>query len=341
MTDFSLLTKVNYLEKIKWLLGQDHGKVLRIAVSYWGNGVSSVSNTNLMELIGQIKNSEVRVICDLGHPACRVQPIETLLDHKVVLRTLDGLHAKVLLTQSGVIIGSANMSRAALERNDSNDSNKSNFEAGILSESNDLIRQTEVWFDSLWKSNSCIQIDQAALKKKKEEHKNVELPARLDFGTAKPRLRTFESFVGEKAGVEYRKSLCQLGFKYSGGEGTRNMKRKFSEIENTAQFVSSFAKSLRKLVQDSTNKRGTFTKTQNRIPVQLFQLLEQPDGSSYQALLKKMRDLVENPNGKYLSIQHNEDSYSIRLGIKEGTKRKRACTVALIHPSYVRACQDR
>ena len=318
--------------------------MLWLAISYWRDGV--IEATRLAEFLNErAADYDVRVICDLGHPACRHEPIQTLLDLGVDVRRLDRLHAKVWISEAAVLIGSANMSRSALQLNDHGDSNE---ETGVLSMSVPLVNQTLMWFKKLW-DDRCTQIEQRDLDEKIDQHAKLSTHRRVSFSRAtESGYKSFESMIGEAAGSEYRRSLVRLGFQYSGREGTKNMKMRYSEIVDTEKFVSGFVRALKRLINDSENKRAEFTgQQQERVPKRLYEEIKNPDGTPYKELLAAVKDVVENHSDDNLRLRESWNTRldgkfacSIRLANELSQTDSGSVTLANIQPTYIFAGRD-
>lgn len=93
-------------------------------------------------------NGPIRAVCWLSHPATDPDAVETMMKRagsKVLQR--DGLHAKVYLVRGvGAVVGSANLSRAALS--DASDAKQS--EAAVLVTAPADPAVITKWFDEVW-----------------------------------------------------------------------------------------------------------------------------------------------------------------------------------------------
>jgi hypothetical protein len=77
----------------------------RCAVAFWGSGVGSFLDP------GDEHRNDLRVVCDLSMGGCHPHALRELGAPKnPSVRYHDGLHAKVYLSEAGVVIGSANAS---------------------------------------------------------------------------------------------------------------------------------------------------------------------------------------------------------------------------------------
>lgn len=85
-------------------------KHARIAVAYWGRG--AVERLNLEEQ----RNKDVKIVCDLGSGACNPRVVQQLIEifGADSVRTLDGMHAKIWITDAGCVLGSSNASANGL-----------------------------------------------------------------------------------------------------------------------------------------------------------------------------------------------------------------------------------
>ncbi len=123
---------------------------LQIAVSYWGKG--ALTTTRLRERIEQKNSKPIQVLCDLLSGACNPEPIEELTKkskNKVQVKTLSGLHAKVWICESQVIVGSANVSANGLGFDD-RVSQEGNMEAAIEVDQMKFAEEVKSWFNEQW-----------------------------------------------------------------------------------------------------------------------------------------------------------------------------------------------
>ncbi len=132
----------NVKKEIKNLVGS--GSTLKIAVAYWGKGATKELGLDKLPT-----NSLVTVICDLMSGACNPKEISCLRKHigNDAVKQLDGLHAKVWLTENGAIIGSSNASANGLgfEGNETN----TLIEANFFIKSQAALNAIDKWFDNL------------------------------------------------------------------------------------------------------------------------------------------------------------------------------------------------
>jgi len=118
-------------------------KTIKIAVAYWGDGAT--------QDLGFDKLSErnVSIICDLRSGGCNPAEVtrlqEALGERKV--RMLDGLHAKVWLTEKAAIVGSSNASANGLGQEGWETSGL--IEANYLIEDKIALKSIDKWFDGL------------------------------------------------------------------------------------------------------------------------------------------------------------------------------------------------
>jgi hypothetical protein len=102
------LTGSNVVPDLKELIAR--ADWVRVAVACWGAGSRALFD------FGKAANKDVKIVCDLMSGACNPDEVESLIgffgDDRVL--TLDGLHAKVWLTEHGAIVGSSNASANGL-----------------------------------------------------------------------------------------------------------------------------------------------------------------------------------------------------------------------------------
>lgn len=120
--------------------------VASLAVAFWGNGAA--------ELLGLTRLASVRIICNLQSGACNRAVVEQLVyNPKVELRTINNLHAKVYIAQTGAIVGSSNCSHngmPALTGDNSITDIDGSLEANVLLRSVQLRNELQDWFDKIW-----------------------------------------------------------------------------------------------------------------------------------------------------------------------------------------------
>lgn len=116
-----------------------------MAVAYWGK--AGAEQTGIAERVRVGGAGNVQVLCDLASGACNPAEIEGLQAAGVEVKTLNDLHAKVWITASAVIVGSANASTSGLA-----DETRlgSKVEAALLSRDRELARTIRTWFDGKW-----------------------------------------------------------------------------------------------------------------------------------------------------------------------------------------------
>ncbi|MDE2116075.1 MAG: phospholipase D family protein, partial [Hyphomicrobiales bacterium] len=101
MADF--LAETFLSEKIRDLLS---GGNIRCAVAFWGEG----ANKLLLERSGKF-STDARIVCDVSMGSTSPNELEALrAPNNPNLRYLNGLHAKVYISDKGSVVTSANMS---------------------------------------------------------------------------------------------------------------------------------------------------------------------------------------------------------------------------------------
>lgn len=145
---------------MKFLYGEDilrtirqltrSSKPLKIAVAYWGE--DGIEETGLKDRV-QKDAANIEIICDLTSGACNPIPIEALRDSSVVVKSCDGMHAKVWISGNNVVVGSANVSTNGLGF-DSVESKKHNIEAAVHISDRDFARTATKWFKDIYQGNN-------------------------------------------------------------------------------------------------------------------------------------------------------------------------------------------
>ncbi len=180
-----LLTKHNYYEEVKRFI--ENNENIDLAVAFWGSQATSLFTNS--------SGKKIRIICNLESGACNPDIIKKLKKHtSIQIKTNKRLHAKVLLSKTSVIIGSANISTNGLALDNSEMDGW--IEAGALTISTKLINNVSEWFALLW--NESINITEDILSKAAKDWRD-----RRKF---RPRLSTISSlYDAAKQDLEYFK----------------------------------------------------------------------------------------------------------------------------------------
>lgn len=138
------LSSENYLQEFRRLI--EGSKSLSLAVAFWGRGAET--------LIAEAWAGEtLRILCNLGSGGTNPQVIRDLTELAekkpgLQILVLDDLHAKVAISDSTAIVGSANLSVNGLgfEGNESSGWQ----EAGMYVDDQMQILKMQEWFEHLW-----------------------------------------------------------------------------------------------------------------------------------------------------------------------------------------------
>lgn len=151
------LSSENYFKEIQNLV--QSGSNLSLAVAFWGEGIESL-------ITKSYQGQSLRLLCNLASGGTNPKVIRNLRDFShenpgVQLRSMETLHAKLLLGEASAIIGSANFSAngLGLERSEC----ATWVEAGYLVEDIQQIGSMQAWFDRIWEKSN--HINEALLKK--------------------------------------------------------------------------------------------------------------------------------------------------------------------------------
>lgn len=132
------ITGTCYAAAVEALLSSDNpDKSVQCAVAFWGKGAKKY-----LRYLGP----QSRIICNLESGATNPHIVESMIKKKVLVRTLDNLHAKVYLGKTSVIIGSANCSTNGLAVEE----DLGWTEAGVITSDPGIIGHIEGWFATLW-----------------------------------------------------------------------------------------------------------------------------------------------------------------------------------------------
>lgn len=139
-----LLHSENYNDAIKAIIKK--AKTVDIAVAFWGKGADALIPAG----------KTVRIICNIESGATNPDVVEKLLSCKnLTVRSLDSLHAKVVLTPTLAIVGSANFSTNGLNF-EGEEELKGWHEAGLVTDNKEHLEDLKAWFNSRWKESSKI-----------------------------------------------------------------------------------------------------------------------------------------------------------------------------------------
>lgn len=148
------LSSENYLDQVKQLA--DSSRNLSLAVAFWGDGSE--------KLFESWQGDNLRILCNLESGGTNPHVIRRLLALAntrcgIEIRTLDDLHAKVMLGDSGAVVGSANFSSNGLGLE--GDECSGWREAGLFTDDAAQLAVAQAWFDGIWEAAR--QISEAAL----------------------------------------------------------------------------------------------------------------------------------------------------------------------------------
>lgn len=134
----------SYLSSIREAISEA-GK-MDIAVAFWGAGSE--------ELFKGV-TAEIRLICNLSTGGTNPEPISLLrTNENIRIRQSALLHAKVLITDTLAIIGSANFSTNGLHYE--GEELRGWSEAGALCRESSVVSAAQRWFDDLWDASDPI-----------------------------------------------------------------------------------------------------------------------------------------------------------------------------------------
>lgn len=128
-----------YLSTLREQIGE--ATVASIAVAFWGRGAESVFK--------EWRGDTLRIICNLALGGTNPKAVKEIMAiQNVEVRHCDELHAKVILTDNALIVGSANISSNGLGLED--DEAAKFHEAGVLTKDIAMRKEGQHWFDALW-----------------------------------------------------------------------------------------------------------------------------------------------------------------------------------------------
>jgi len=160
--DVMFLSSENYLDQVKQLA--DSSCNLSLAVAFWGDGSE--------KLFESWQGESLRILCNLGSGGTNPYVIRRLLALAntrcgIEMRTLDDLHAKVMLGDSAALIGSANFSANGLGLE--GDECSGWCEAGLFTNEPKQLDDARTWFEIIW--SRAASISEEALRQAEENWK--------------------------------------------------------------------------------------------------------------------------------------------------------------------------
>lgn len=200
-----------YLKTLRERIGE--ARTASIAVAFWGRGAEFVFE--------EWRGDKLRVICNLVLGGTNPLAVKAMMKiPNVELRHCGELHAKVVLTDSVLIVGSANISSngLGLEKEEA----AKFHEVGVLSNDAAMRLEAQRWFDALWASADVISkndlsVAEAAWKRRRQNRPLLPggRPGAL-LEQPPDRLRDRAIFI-----VVYRSGLSQTAEKALRVEQTR------------------------------------------------------------------------------------------------------------------------
>lgn len=158
-----------YLENLQGLINDAQN--VSMAVAFWGAGSESIFK--------DWNGKSLRIICNLALGGTNPTVIGELMKRKnTEVLQLDDLHAKLVLTEKAMIVGSANISSNGLGLEDGE---AAGFrELGILSRNKGQLDGARVWFDEIWNKKarkiapSDLDAAQEAWKKRRKARPKIK-----------------------------------------------------------------------------------------------------------------------------------------------------------------------
>jgi phosphatidylserine/phosphatidylglycerophosphate/cardiolipin synthase-like enzyme len=146
-----------------------HGNKLDPVVAFIG--------TDWQELLSRYKGN-LRLICWLSSTNTNPWAVEQMISQGVEVRQRNSMHCKVYVAPMiGAVVGSANLSKAALAGGDIG----GQAEAGISVVESSIVENIEYWFEALWHDAGTSNVKSADLRllrmptaeRRKSEHRLV------------------------------------------------------------------------------------------------------------------------------------------------------------------------
>lgn len=129
------------------------GREIRCAVAFWGKGSSSIFTPKALK--------DAKIICDVALGGTNPKALVDLgAPDRKTLRHIEGLHAKVYLSDRGMVIGSANASGGGIGF----EKTAGLIEAGIRhAPTSAAYAAASDWFNKLWRKARMVDEDAVAL----------------------------------------------------------------------------------------------------------------------------------------------------------------------------------
>jgi hypothetical protein len=145
------ITNKKYTEEVINLFKNSQKKdEILCAVAFWGDDATK-------KLIKQTK-AKIRIICNLDSGATNPKFIESIIDNeRIKIKNNGKLHAKVFISSDRSIVGSANASANGLGFSDGEIEGW--IEAGVFSNTPQLVKTSFSWFNELWGNSKDITSD--------------------------------------------------------------------------------------------------------------------------------------------------------------------------------------
>ena len=134
-----LLHDKSYLSAIHELLEKADSAC--VAVAFWGEGSESIFK--------KWQGKSLRILCNLSMGGTNPSVIPKLQAlQNMEIKQVDTLHAKLVMTNKAMVVGSANMSCNGLGLEDNEVDGF--HELGLCTKNSALLERASVWFDDLW-----------------------------------------------------------------------------------------------------------------------------------------------------------------------------------------------
>lgn len=184
-----------------------------------------------------VRGRPFRLVTDL--PEClersEDQPlVEFLIENAQRVRHLRLVHAKAVITAGGLLIGSANLTKAGFAERD---------EMGCLFDERNIIREALLWFDDLW--STAVRVDSVAIREEAERGR-VLRHYRSQSGTEVPpsRLLMPRQFRQARRTLGWMRSHFASKLAQSPADGTRE----FNDLVSVLRSLSRTDAETRKVV---------------------------------------------------------------------------------------------
>ncbi len=147
------MAEVDYIGVLKGILKNCNSA--RIAIAYWG--VGAIKKLGLEGHEEKYYNN-IKILCCIESGACNPYEVLKLLKLGFDVKSHQKLHAKTIISEGRLVVGSANASANGLGHEENELAGT--VEAALLTSEPNTVEEASNWFDNLWKSKICWEVSE-------------------------------------------------------------------------------------------------------------------------------------------------------------------------------------